>query len=222
MKFKILLIATIAIALTLLMSGVSFALTKAKSKKSVKGKVKAVLLKPVQPLLDTLTWMQTWDIPPCADDSLSMTAMSLMHEINNWTKVRYRKGGSTKKGVDCSGFVSNIFKNALALRLPRTSREQYQLGDSISTSDLKLGDLVFFHSNRKRIGHVGIYLGNGEFVHAARKAGVSVASLASSYYTKRFAGARRILSFDFASNEKLNSMGALQQNSDLQTGPALQ
>ncbi len=199
MKLKILLIATIAISLTLLFSGMATALTKGKHKKHFKGKAKAVLLKPIQPLLDSLNWMQTWAIQPCADDSMSHAAMSLLHEINKWTKVRYRKGGMSTKGVDCSGFVSNIFKNALSLHLPRTSREQFTVGDSVGTSELKLGDLLFFKS-KKRISHVAIYLGNGQFVHSARKKGVTLSSLAEAYYTKRFAGAKRILGLDFAYN----------------------
>ncbi|GEM_PF-3313411 len=202
MRYKIYIIATIAMTLMLIFSGVAQAITKGKPKKQTKSKVKSVLLKPVQPLLDSLTWMQAWAIQPCAEDSLSVTAMSLLREINEWTKVRYRKGGITKKGVDCSGFVSNIFKNALAIRLPRTSREQYTVGDSVDKTELKLGDLLFFANTKKRINHVAIYLGNGEFVHSARKKGVTLSSLAESYYSKRFAGAKRILGLDFAFSEQ--------------------
>ena len=196
MKMKILLIATIAIALTLFVSTFAHAFSKGKPKKPVKTKSKSILLKPMKPLLDTLLWMENLAIQPCAEDSLSFAAMSLMREVNEWTKVRYRRAGNTKKGVDCSGFVKNIFKDAFSFALPRTSREQFTLGDSVDQSELKIGDLVFFKSKRKRINHVGIYLGNGQFVHSARKLGVSIGSLASSYYHKRFAGAKRILGFN--------------------------
>ncbi|TAK59793.1 MAG: hypothetical protein EPO24_07355 [Bacteroidetes bacterium] len=201
MKMKILIIATIAIIITLLASSVAHALSKGKPKKPAKSKVKTALLKPVKPLLDSLAWMQAWALTPCADDSLSMTAMSLIREVNQWTKTKYRKGGTSKKGVDCSGFVLNIFKNAFSFPLPRTSREQYTVGETVEKSELKPGDLVFFQSKKKRINHVGIYLGNGQFVHSARKAGVTLSSLASTYYSKYYAGAKRILGLDFAANQ---------------------
>ncbi len=201
MKLKILLIATIAITLTLLASTVALAFSKGKPKKPTKSKTKSLVLKPIKPLLDTLSWMENLAIQPCPEDSLGIAAMSLMREVNEWTKVRYRRGGNTKKGVDCSGFVKNVFKDAFSFALPRTSREQFTLGDTVSPSELKTGDLVFFKSKKKRINHVGIYLGNGQFVHSARKLGVSIASLANSYYHKRFAGAKRILGFSSGSIE---------------------
>ncbi|MBI3195439.1 MAG: C40 family peptidase [Ignavibacteriae bacterium] len=201
MKLKILLIATIAITLTLLASSVVHAFSKGKPKKPTKTKTKSIVMKPIKPLLDTLSWMENLAIQPCPEDSFGLAAISLLREVNEWTKVRYRKGGNTKKGVDCSGFVKNIFKDAFSFGLPRTSREQFTLGDSVDQNELKAGDLVFFKSKRKRINHVGIYLGNGQFVHSARKLGVSIASLANSYYHKRFAGAKRILGFNSGSVE---------------------
>lgn len=120
------------------------------------------------------------------------------------------KYGGTKigKGIDCSFFVQSIFRE-LGIHLPRTSGEQFKTGQRIDMQDLKVGDLVFFkktyysrkkkHSSRNRgitrINHVGIYIGNGEFIHATLNVmHVTISRLNEAYFMKRFAGACRILS----------------------------
>ncbi len=110
--------------------------------------------------------------------------------------VRYRIGGSDPQtGFDCSGFVQNVFNSALGLKLPRTAREIATVGMHVaSENDLKPGDLVFFNTMRRTFSHVGIYLGNGKFVHSPSTGGsVRIDKLSDSYWVKRFNGIRRVL-----------------------------
>ncbi len=109
--------------------------------------------------------------------------------------VNYRLGGTSEiSGLDCSGFVQLVFKDSLGTLLPRTAREQSQVGQVIDTSQLKPGDLVFFNTMRRAFSHVGIYLGDNYFMHAPRAgAEVRVESMESSYWIKRYNGARRII-----------------------------
>ena len=88
----------------------------------------------------------------------------------------------------------NVFRNAVGLDLPRTAREMANLGDKIGRQDLKPGDLVFFNTMRRTFSHVGIYLGDGKFVHAPSSGGkVRVESIATRYWAQRFTGARRLV-----------------------------
>jgi cell wall-associated NlpC family hydrolase len=106
--------------------------------------------------------------------------------------VRYRFGGSGTNGIDCSGLVKNLFSK-FNIDLPRSSREQYQQGEKIGKDDLQVGDLVFFSSGGAQPTHVGIYIGNNQFLHAARKAKqVVVSDLSKLWYTMRYIGARRV------------------------------
>ncbi len=113
-------------------------------------------------------------------------------EVIKYLDTPYKYGGSSGKGIDCSAFTLQVYKNSLDLDLPRSAREQYQSGEKVTKDDLKFGDLVFFNTRRRsRPGHVGIYLGENQFVHASRKLGVTVSSLDEDYYKKRYMGARR-------------------------------
>lgn len=109
--------------------------------------------------------------------------------------VRYRMGGNDESsGLDCSGFVRLVFKDSLGTSLPRTAREMSEVGERIDVSQLKPGDLVFFNTMRRTFSHVGIYLGDNHFMHAPRAGSeVRVESMESSYWTRRFNGARRII-----------------------------
>lgn len=108
--------------------------------------------------------------------------------------VDYRNGGrSTETGFDCSGLVAHVYQEAYGLRLPRTVLEQSETGFAVSVKDLEPGDLVFYNTQGRPYSHVGIYLGDGKFVHAPKTGStVRVESLRSTYWTKRFNGARRI------------------------------
>ena len=108
--------------------------------------------------------------------------------------IRYRRGGSSaESGFDCSGFVGFVFLEQFGLKLPRTTYEIAKEGEQVQREDLKPGDLVFFNTMRRAFSHVGIYLGNGEFVHAPRTGKrVRVEHMDESYWARRYNGARRV------------------------------
>lgn len=114
--------------------------------------------------------------------------------------TRYRWGGTSRSGFDCSGFVTNVYK-AQGVKLPRTSRDMASVGKTVKKDELKPGDLVFFKTRRSsRINHVGIYAGNGKFVHSSSGKGqVRVDSLNSGYYANRLVKAKRVANSKTAS-----------------------
>jgi len=107
----------------------------------------------------------------------------------------YKFGGTTPTGFDCTGYVGYVFGKAAGVSLPRTSIEQIQAGEPLPATRLQPGDLVYFRIGRKKDLHLGIYLGDGRFIHAPSSGGaVNVQSLGMDYWRARFLGARRILS----------------------------
>ncbi len=106
--------------------------------------------------------------------------------------VKYRYGGTTSKGFDCSGYVQRVYKEAFNIDLPRTTKAMMKSGKKVSKNDLQPGDLVFFHPTRKYY-HVGIYLGNGIFMHASTSKGVMKSKMDLNYWKKSYVTARRIL-----------------------------
>jgi cell wall-associated NlpC family hydrolase len=108
--------------------------------------------------------------------------------------VPYKRGGSTAEtGFDCSGFVRHIYETSIGRLLPRRAEEQATVTDKIDRSELNPGDLVFFNTMRRTFSHVGIYLGDGKFIHAPSVGkAVRVDDLRTAYWTKRFTGARRV------------------------------
>jgi cell wall-associated NlpC family hydrolase len=106
----------------------------------------------------------------------------------------YRYGGNTpESGFDCSGFVRHVFKHTLNMSLPRTSHEISRLGEAQKSTRLQPGDLVFYNTLRKSYSHVGIYLGEGKFVHSPRAgSSVRVENMNEEYWTSRYNGARRL------------------------------
>ena len=121
---------------------------------------------------------------------------ALVAEMMKHLGVQYRRGGSSPGGVDCSGFVGLVYRNAYGMDLPHQSGSLYVSSSlqKIQMDDLQTGDLLFFTSSRKgkKINHVGIYLSDREFVHAASGKGVGVSSLDERYWNERIAGARRV------------------------------
>ena len=115
------------------------------------------------------------------------------HEAMAWLGTPYRRGGASRHGIDCSGLTGAVFARR-GIDLPRTAAEQFTQGLPVGPDGMRPGDLVFFRNTYKRgISHVGIYVGEGRFVHAAgRRQGVIVSDLARPYYQLRFAGARRV------------------------------
>ncbi|MGZ5135889.1 MAG: C40 family peptidase [Flavitalea sp.] len=122
----------------------------------------------------------------------SLPSKALLESVDEWYGVRYRRGGVSKSGIDCSGFSCNVYQDAYGIALPRVSREQYRISRKISTTELQEGDLVFFNTTGGGVSHVGVYLGNSKFIHASVSKGVMVNSLFENYYVKRFIGAGRI------------------------------
>ena len=105
----------------------------------------------------------------------------------------YRWGGTSKYGIDCSGFVQAIYK-AQGIYLPRTSKQQFRIGRIVRPEQLRFGDLIFFSKYfNNYITHVGIYLGNGKFVHSSSAKGVNITSINKRYYRSRCRGVRRIV-----------------------------
>lgn len=114
--------------------------------------------------------------------------------INKWWNVPYVYGGTSMRGIDCSAFTQRFYKEIFGKRLPRTAREQFRATDRIKKDSLQMGDLVFFSSKLSPSGwHVGVYLWDGQFVHAAnRKDDIKISYLWDSSYQKSYKGAGRI------------------------------
>lgn len=130
-------------------------------------------------------------------DSPSDSENQFLKETMKYLGCDYQKGGSSPAGFDCSGFVKKIYQNILDVALPHNASEQYSSPgfEKIDPYSLKTGDLVFFSTTSKKktlITHVGIYLSEGNFVHAATRNGVIISNLNSPYYKNRYAGARRM------------------------------
>lgn len=113
--------------------------------------------------------------------------------VDHWIGTPYRLGGTTRRGIDCSAFVGAVYREAFSIELPRNSRAQYRIGESIRPDELAPGDLVFFDTlDRGRVTHVGIYLGDDVFAHASSSKGVTRAQLSKRYYQRAWVGARRL------------------------------
>lgn len=126
----------------------------------------------------------------------------LMSAIMSYMGTPYEIGGDTHAGMDCSGFSMVIFKSVYDIALPHSALEQSSLGERVSENNLRPGDLVFFRTVGTRISHVGIYVGNNLFANASVSHGVTISSLESRYYKRRYAGARRITSTDISNGNQ--------------------
>ena len=129
-----------------------------------------------------------------------VTNTSLIGFIDEWWGTKYRYGGTTKKGIDCSSFTGLLMGSVFGFTLPRTARQQYEFCSKLKKDDMLEGDLVFFDT-RGGVSHVGIYLGDGYFVHSSSSAGVTINSLNENYYSSKFIGGGRIENDQYA---KLN------------------
>lgn len=111
---------------------------------------------------------------------------ALYDAIQSWIGTPYRYGGTTKAGIDCSGFVGNIYQEVYNKKLQRVANDMQQDCNLISRSELKEGDLVFFTNSKGRVSHVGIYLKNDIFAHSSTSRGVIISRLGDSYWSKHF------------------------------------
>jgi len=122
---------------------------------------------------------------------------SLLEKAREYVGTPYRLGGASPSGFDCSGFVRFVFR-AFGVQLNRSSVTQATQGDRVAPGEIQPGDLLFFRIRGNRIGHVGIYLGGGQFIHASSRGGpsvrgVKIARLDSSFYARRLVSARRVM-----------------------------
>ena len=126
--------------------------------------------------------------------TVATNTSSLINTAMGMIGIPYRFGGSSSStGFDCSGFVRAIYQDAVGHLLPRRADEQAKATQKIDRKELKPGDLVFFNTMRRTFSHVGIYVGNGQFIHSPSKGkSIRVEDMNTSYWAKRFNGARRV------------------------------
>jgi cell wall-associated NlpC family hydrolase len=127
--------------------------------------------------------------------TVTHTATDLVGNALGFLGVPYKRGGnSATTGFDCSGFVKAMYEQTIGLILPRKASQQAAATEKIDKSELQPGDLVFFNTMRHAFSHVGIYIGEGKFIHAPKPGGeVRVDNLGQSYWSRHFDGARRVL-----------------------------
>lgn len=124
---------------------------------------------------------------------IDQATWSLVRNAMEWLGVPYRRGGkSADRGFDCSGFVGAVFAKTFGLVLPPSALMISKIGQPISSAELKIGDLIFFNTLRRPFSHVGIYMGEGRFIHACSTANQIKVDTLDNYYTKRINGFRRI------------------------------
>ncbi len=127
-----------------------------------------------------------------SDISVGPARRKVLSEAEGWLGTPYRYGGTTRTGVDCSGFVCNVY-NAVNVGLPRTSSQQASEGEFVALPQVQPWDLVFFNTTGRGVSHVGIMINGEQFIHASTSSGVIVSSLSEGYYHERLLYARRIL-----------------------------
>ncbi|MCC9138751.1 C40 family peptidase [Pontibacter silvestris] len=119
---------------------------------------------------------------------------NLIETVSKWLGTPYRYGSASRKGTDCSGFVTSIYREVYGIDLSRSSRSMFQDVKRVKRKNLRTGDLIFFRRSPKEpIFHVGIYLKGNKFVHSATNGGVRVSSLNEAFYSKNFYAAGRVI-----------------------------
>ncbi|WP_340162942.1 C40 family peptidase [Billgrantia tianxiuensis] len=156
-------------------------------------------------LRSTVAWhvvfLQSHDVPsgqphpPGGQPAQSVPELirsALLAQHERWAGTPYRIGGTGRNGIDCSALVQNVFSETFRLQLPRSTSEQVREGTQVSRDELQVGDLVFFRPPG-RYDHVGIYVGDGYFLHASTSQGVMLSELDSNYWRRYYWQARRTL-----------------------------
>ena len=133
-----------------------------------------------------------------ARQSMGEKASLMLTQAMGLLGVPYRRGGTSEvTGFDCSGFVRHMYEKSFGRLLPHRADEQAKVTETIDRSELKPGDLVFFNTMKRAFSHVGIYVGDGKFIHAPRAGkSIRVDDMRSAYWQKRFNGARRVQAED--------------------------
>lgn len=134
---------------------------------------------------------QPWEPVPAEATYSSEIRDALLAHYSSWVGTRHKLGGTDTDGVDCSSFIQTLFQDRFQTSLPRSSREQMALGERVEVNNLKSGDLLFFRTGPTR-SHVGVYVGNNQFLHVSTRAGVEIAKLFSPYWKRNFITARRL------------------------------
>ncbi len=143
-----------------------------------------------------------WEDTTLVEGSSAITAInmsryerSLRNKLDiafkNWKGTKYHLGGTGRRGIDCSAFMQVVFKDYFDVRLPRTTREQMKLGSYVPKRNIKIGDLVFFETEKDTY-HVGVMINRSQFMHAGVSTGVTFSTLKNEYWLKRYLTARRI------------------------------
>lgn len=131
------------------------------------------------------------DVSPSVED-VTDVRQQLQNAHQQWQGTPYRYGGENSNGIDCSAFTQRVFRDFFNTDLPRNTRSQLTEGAGVRRRSIQTGDLIFFKTGRKSL-HVGISMGNGNFLHASQSSGVMVSNLGEQYWAVRYLGARRVL-----------------------------
>ncbi len=136
-------------------------------------------------------------------------ALALREAADLWAGTAHVWGGTSKEGIDCSALVQTVYKDLLSVDIPRTTAQQSKVGEFVPLDHMQVGDLVFYRINR-RTRHVGIYVGDNEFMHASKSNGVTISPLNDEYWQHRFWMVRRI--FELAEVEVAGEENTTVQN----------
>ena len=135
--------------------------------------------------------------PVMGDDKAeasTLTVEQLQTTAKQFLGVKYRYGGTSTAGFDCSGYVRHVYSQ-IGVSLPRTSQSMYGTGTAVNKANLKAGDLVFFNTSGRGISHVGIYIGGNKFIHSMTSKGVTITDINDKWYWgSRYVGAKRVAS----------------------------
>jgi lipoprotein Spr len=113
--------------------------------------------------------------------------------IDSYLGTPYKENGLSRRGIDCSGLVVEVYRRYSGTNLPHSTEKLYKLVKKVNKKNLLYGDLVFFSFNSRKVNHVGIYIEESKFVHASSSQGVIVSSFKDEYYSKNYVGARRVI-----------------------------
>lgn len=159
---------------------------------SMKCSLMALVLAALPSLTVASPFVEELNVQPQVEYSYSNDLQNaLLAHYSNWAGTRHKLGGTTSKGIDCSSFIQILFQEKFQLELPRSSREQMTMGERVDMADLRSGDLLFFSTGPTR-RHVGVYMGNNQFMHVSTRVGVEMTKLLTPYWQRHFITARRI------------------------------